>query len=153
MAQSLLHKFHPISATSFAHLCGIRHKQMAQHQRVAPSTFTGADSVIFSDFVCSKYRCPRHLLSGPEKCFLCLVLSHRCIIYQMNHNILYSIFAPPNFRLRRGAGAMGARCSCLEGQVRVAICLRPKQKLACHLWISGGNNWDIPSMDIYISDI
>ena len=33
---------------------------------VAPSTFTGADSVIFSDFVRSKYRCPRHLLSGPE---------------------------------------------------------------------------------------
>ena len=26
MAQSLLHKFHPISATSFAHLCGIWHK-------------------------------------------------------------------------------------------------------------------------------
>ena len=46
---------------------------------VAPSTFTGADSVIFSDFVRSKYRCPRHLLSGPENCFLRLVLSPRCI--------------------------------------------------------------------------
>ena len=51
---------------------------MAQHQRVAPSTFTGADSVIFSDFVCSKYRCPRHLLSGPQKCFPRLVFLPRC---------------------------------------------------------------------------
>ena len=50
---------------------------------VAPSTFTGADSVIFSDFVCSKYRCPRHLLSGPQKCFPRLVFLPRCTWYVM----------------------------------------------------------------------
>ena len=53
---------------------------------VAPSTFTGADSVIFSDFVCSKYRCPRHLLSGPQKCFLRQLLLPRCMLnYQRVH--------------------------------------------------------------------